>query len=170
MLIVLALFLVLAAAAAIGFFRDRQRQQRTAKALGLDEPGVRVVDCEGPMFRFAVKWEEGVAYAVTDVNAAPIRIPLKDIAGCEYSGGGGRSESVGRAVGRFVVGGAVADAMDGSLRGTALRIYTKDRERCTAEYRLRRSTYLEDFRRFAREVSALVEEIAAGNEAKEASE
>ena len=112
MLIVLVLFLAVAAVAALGFFRDKRRQERTAKALGLDGPGVRVVDCEGPMFRFAVKWDEGVAYAVTDVNASPIRIPLEEIAGCEFTGGGGGSESIGRAVGRFVVGGAVADAMD----------------------------------------------------------
>ena len=155
-----------AAVAAIGFFRDKRRQERTAKALGLDGPNVRVVDCEGPMFRFAVKWDEGVAYAVNDVNASPIRIPLEEIAGCEFTGGGGGSEGIGRAVGRFVVGGAVADAMDGSLRGTSLRIYTKERERSMVEYRLRRSTYLPDFRRFAKEVSALVEEIAADNEAE----
>ena len=166
MLIVLVLFLAVAAVAVIGFFRDKRRQERTAKALGLDGPNVRVVDCEGPMFRFAVKWEEKVAYAVNDVNAPPIRIPLEEIADCEFTGGGGGSEGIGRAVGRFVVGGAVADAMDGSLRGTSLRIYTKERERSMVEYRLRRSTYLPDFRRFAKEVSALVEEIAADNEAE----
>ena len=159
MVIAAALFLALALGAAAGFFLDRRRQEQTAKALGLYEEGVRLVDCEGPMFRFAVKWEEGCAYAVTDVKAAPVRIPLEDIAGCEFSDGGTKAQGVGASVGRFIVGGAVADAMDEGLRGTALRIYRKEPGSRAVEYRLRRSTYLEDFRRFAKEVSALVEEI-----------
>ena len=165
MLIAAVLFLALIAAAAFTVFRDRRRQQRTARALGLDEPGVRVVDCEGPMFRFAVKWDEGNAYAVNDIGQAPIRIPLTEIAGCEFSDGGDRSRGVGASVGRFLVGGAAVDAMDEGLRGTVLRIYRKDPGSRTVEFRLKRSTYLEDFRRFAKEVTALVEEITEANEA-----
>lgn len=156
MKLVLIAFLALAVAAAVSVTLDRQKLRRSAGALGLDAPGVRSVDCQGPMLRFAVKPEEGIAYVINDVNAPPVSIPLADIDGCEYVDYGERRRGLGRAL----AGDLVADRIGGQVPLAVLRIRLKDPERDAAEYRLTRTTYREDFRIFAGKVEKLLAEYA----------
>ena len=156
MRVVLVLILGLGAISAVTVFADKRRLNSSAKALGLDAPGVRVIDCPGPMLRFAVKTEEGSVYVVNDIKASPIRLRLEDIAGCEFADGGNRSLGLGGAL----FGEAAAGVLSGKARGSVLRILMKDPEHRPVEYRLSRSTYQEDFRIFAKEVEALLEEYA----------
>ncbi|MBR3557092.1 MAG: hypothetical protein IKN89_14395 [Oscillospiraceae bacterium] len=135
---------------------DRRKLKQSARALGLDAPGVRAVDCEGLSLRFAVKPEEGAAYVIRDVNASPVRIPLEDLAGCELLDYGERKRTLGRAL----AGEAAADYLSGHSPLAVLRILRRDPALDAVEYRLTRSTYYDDFRIFAKEVKALVEEYA----------
>ena len=155
MKIVLVLILAAFALAAVSVAFDKHRMKQSAKALGLDAPGVRVIDCPGPMFRFAVKPEEGVAWVLCGVKASPVSLPLADIAGCEFVDGGRRPYGLGGAL----VGEAAAAAFN-KTGGSVLRILLKDPDQKTVEYRLDRSSYYEDFRIFARDVEALLEEFA----------
>lgn len=155
MRIVLVLILGAVALAAFSVFNDKRRLAGSAKALGLDAPGVRLIDCPGPMLRFALKPEEGVVYVVNDLKASPVRLRLEDIAGCEFTDGGEKGFGLGSAL----VGEAAASALSGRNGGSVLRILLKDADRRPVEYRLTRSTYQEDFRIFAREVRALLEEF-----------
>ena len=154
MRVVLVLILGVAALAAFGVFNDRRRLRENTRALGLDAPNVRLIDCPGPMLRFALKPEEGEVCVVYDLRAAPVRLRLEDIAGCEFVDGGGKGNGLGGAL----FGEAAASALSGGSGGSVLRILLKDPERKPVEYRLSRSTYQEDFRIFAREVKALLEE------------
>lgn len=156
MKIVLLLVLAAFAFAAVSVAFDKHRMKQSAKALGLDAPGVRVIDCPGPMFRFAVKPEEGIAWVLSGVKASPVSLPLAEIAGCEFIDGGRRPYGIGGTL----VGEAAADALSGRTRGSVLRILRKDPDQKAVEYRLDRSSYYEDFRIFAREVKALLEEFA----------
>ena len=167
MWIILILVAAAVVAAVVGYLADSRKMKANVKALGLDAPDARMIECTGPMFLFAVKWDEGNAYAVNNIKEPPIRIPLSSIVGCDFDDGGQQDEGLGKAVGRFFVGGAVADAMDGKLRGTVLRIVMNDPERPVVEYRLRRATYADDFRRFGMQVRRLVREIAADNGVEE---
>ena len=155
MRIVLVLVLAGVVAAAFSVFKDRRKMKEKARALGLDAPGVRIVDCEGPMLRFAVKPEERTAYLICGVNAAPVTVPLEDIAGCEFIDGGERRSGIGSAL----VGAAAADALSGKTQWSVLRILRKDPEEDAVEYRLTTPTYREDFRIFAKQVSELIEEF-----------
>ena len=156
MKIVLVLILAAFAFAAVSVAFDKHRMKQSTKALGLDAPGVRVIDCPGPMFRFAVKPEEGIAWVLCGVKASPVSLPLADIAGCEFVDGGRRPYGLGGAL----VGEAAAAAFSGKNGGSVLRILPRDPEQKAVEYRLDRSSYYEDFRIFAREVEALLEEFA----------
>ncbi len=156
MRLVLVLLLAAAAAAAVSVFADRRRMKNHARALGLDSPGVRVVDCPGPMLRFAVKPEEGTAWVVNDIKGSPTCIPLEDIAGCEFLEGGSRSAGLAG----MLVGEAAAGALRGQAGGSVLRILRKDPDLPAVEYRLRKPTYQEDFRMFAGEVAKLIGEYA----------
>ena len=156
MKLVIVLILGALAVAAVSVAFDRRRMRERTKALGLDAPNVRVIDCPGPMFRFAVKPEEGIAWVICGVKVPPVSIPLEDIAGCEFLDGGRRPYGLGGAL----VGEAAASALGGKNGGSVLRILRKDPENKPVEYRLDRSTYYEDFRIFAREVKALLEEFA----------
>lgn len=152
------LLLVAAAAlvifAAVSVYSQRRKLRQSARALGLDAPGVRVIDCGALALRFALKPAEGSVYVIRDVNASPIRIPLEDVAGCELLDYGERKRSLGRAL----AGEAVADYLGGNSPLAVLRILRKDPEQDAVEYRLTKSTYYDDFRIFAKEVQALVEE------------
>ena len=81
MKIVLVSILAVVAAAAVSVYADKRKMKQSARSLGLDAPGVRVIDCEGPMFRFAVKPEEGIAWVLSGPGAAPVSIPLEELAG-----------------------------------------------------------------------------------------
>ena len=151
-LLVLIAAAVILAAVSVGF--DRRRMAQSARALGLDAPGVRTADCPGPMFRFAVKPEAGMAYLFFGAKTAPLGIPLADIAGCEFIDGGSRPQGMGG----FLVGEAAADALSGRSRGSVLRILRRSPDSPPAEFRLVKSTYHEDFRIFAREVEKLLAE------------
>ena len=152
------LLLVAAAAlvifAAVSVYSQRRKLRQSARALGLDAPGVRVIDCGALALRFALKPAEGSVYVIRDVNASPIRIPLEDVSGCELLDYGERKRSLGRAL----AGEAVADYLGGNSPLAVLRILRKDPEQDAVEYRLTKSTYYDDFRIFAKEVKALVEE------------
>ena len=152
MRIVLILILAAFALTAVSVAFDRQRMKQCARALGLDAPGVRVIDCMGPMFRFAVKPEERVAWVLSGVNAPPVRVPLGDIAGCELLDYGERKRTLGRAL----AGEAAADYLSGRSPLAVLRILRRDPDRDAVEYRLTKSTYYEDFRIFAAEVEKLL--------------
>ncbi len=154
MKIVLVIILAVVAAAAVSVYADKRKMKQSARSLGLDAPGVRVIDCEGPMFRFAVKPEEGIVWVLSGPGAAPVSIPLEELAGCEFVDGGDKPFDLGTAL----VGSAAASALSGRKGGSVLRILRRDPDRPPAEYRLTRPTYREDFRRFARDVSALIEE------------
>ena len=156
MRIVLILILAAFALTAVSVAFDRQRMKQSARALGLDAPGVRVIDCMGPMFRFAVKPEERVAWMICGGKASPASLPLADIAGCEFIDGGRRSQGIGGAL----MGEAAAVALSGRGQGSVLRILRKDPEGKPVEYHLDRSTYYEDFRIFAKQVEELIEELA----------
>ena len=156
MRIVLILILAAFALTAVSVAFDRQRMKQCARALGLDAPGVRVIDCIGPMFRFAVKPEERVAWVLSGVNAPPVSIPLEDLAGCELLDYGERKRTLGRAL----AGEAAADYLSGRSPLAVLRILRRSPDSPPAEFRLAKSTYYEDFRIFAKEVKALVEEYA----------
>ena len=158
MRIVLILILAAFALTAVSVAFDRQRMKQCARALGLDAPGVRVIDCMGPMFRFAVKPEERVAWVLSGVNAPPVRIPLEDLAGCELLDYGERKRTLGRAL----AGEAAAGALSGRASASVLRILRKDPDAAPAEFRLTKSTYQADFRIFAREVSELIGEYTIG--------
>ena len=73
MKIVLVLILAAFAFAAVSVAFDKHRMKQSTKALGLDGPGVRVIECPGPMFRFAVKPEEGIAWVLCGVKVSPVR-------------------------------------------------------------------------------------------------
>ena len=156
MKIVLVLVAALMVFAAVSVSADRRKLRQSAKALGLDAPGVRVIDCGALALRFALKPEEGCVYVIRDLGASPIRIPLEDVAGCEFLEYGERKRSLGRAL----AGEAVANYMSGHSPLAVLRILRKDPEQDAVEYRLTKSTYYDDFRIFAKEVKALVEEYA----------
>ena len=160
MKIILVFILAVVAAAGVSLFNDSRRMRANSEELGLDALDAQVVDCSGPMLRFAVKWDEGNAYAVNDIRLRPIRIPLGAITGCEFVGGDDRSSGIGQAL----VGGAVMSALEGGRKGSVLRILLSDPDRPQVEFRLTKPSYAEDFRIFAREVSALVDEIKAKNE------
>ena len=154
------LVLVLAAAlvvfAAVSVSSQRRKLRQSARALGLDAPGVRVIDCGALALRFALKPSEGSVYVIRDVNASPICIPLEDVAGCELLDYGERKRSLGRAL----AGEAVADYVGGNSPLAVLRILRRDPASDAVEYRIMKSTYYDDFRIFAKEVKALVEEYA----------
>ena len=154
MRIILVLILAGVVAAAVSVFMDKRKMKEKARALGLDAPDVRVIDCQGPMFRFAVKPEERTAYVISGVNAVPVTIPLEDIAGCEFIDGGDRRFNLGSAL----VGEAAANYLGGAQPLAVLRILRRDPELDAVEYRLTKSTYYEDFRRFAKEVEKLLAE------------
>ena len=156
MWIIIVIVLALIAAAALSLWNDKRKMQANYRELGLDAPGARVVDCAGPMFRFAVKPEEGIAWVVSGLKVPPVSIPLADIAGCEFLDGGRRPYGLGGAL----VGEAAASALGGKNGGSVLRILRKDPDSAPVEYRLDRSTYYEDFRLFAKEVKELIEEFA----------
>ena len=158
MRIVLILILAAFALTAVSVAFDRQRMKQCARALGLDAPGVRVIDCIGPMFRFAVKPEERVAWVLSGVNAPPVRVPLGDIAGCEFLEGGEGRPGIGSAL----VGEAAAGALSVRASASVLRILRKDPDAAPAEFRLTKPTYQADFRIFAREVSELIGEYTIG--------
>ena len=162
MKLVIVLILGALAAAAVSVAFDRRRMRENAKALGLDAPGVRVIDCPGPMFRFAVKPEEGIAWVISGLKVPPVSIPLEDIAGCEFLDGGRRPYGLGGAL----VGEAAASALSGKGQPGVLRILRKDPEQKAVEFRLDRPSYSEDFRIFAKEVSALLEELGHGSSAQ----
>ena len=155
LLLVLAAALVLFAAVKVA--GERRKLRQSARALGLDAPGVRVVDCEALSLRFALKPEDGSVYVIRDVNASPICIPLEDVAGCELLDYGERKRSLGRAL----AGEAVADYMSGHSPLAVLRILRRGPGSDAAEYRLTKSAYLEDFRIFAAEVEKLLAEYTA---------
>ena len=142
--------------AAVSVSSQRRKLRQSALSLGLDAPGVRVIDCGALALRFALKPEEGSIYVIRDIDASPIRIPLEDVAGCELLDYGERKRSLGRAL----AGEAVADYVSGNSPLAVLRILRKSPESDAVEYRLTRSTYYDDFRIFAKEVKALVEEYA----------
>jgi hypothetical protein len=135
---------------------DRRKLRQSARALGLDAPGVRRADCPGLLLCFAVKPEEGVAWVIAGVNAAPVSVPLEDLACCELLDYGERKRRLGRAL----AGEAAANYLGGEKPLAVLRILRRDPELDAVEYRLTKSTYYEDFRIFAKEVQALVEEYA----------
>ena len=93
---------------------------------------------------------------IRDVNASPVQIPLEDLAGCELLDYGERKRSLGR----VLAGEAVADYVSGHSPLAVLRILRRSPDRDPIEYRLTKSTYYDDFRIFAKEVKALVEEYA----------
>ena len=155
MRIILVLILAGVVAAAVSVFMDKRKMKEKARALGLDAPDVRMIDCPGPMFRFAVKPEERTAYVISGVNAAPVSIPLEDIAGCEFIDGGDRRFNLGSAL----MGEAAASALSGKGQPGVLRILRKAPDSAPAEFRLLKATYSEDFRIFAKQVSELIEEF-----------
>ena len=154
MKIVLVLIAAVVVFAAVSVASERRKLRQSAVSLGLDAPGVRVIDCEALSLRFALKPEEGRAYVIRDVNAPPIRIPLEDLAGCELLDYGERKRSLGR----VLAGEAVADYVSGHAPLAVLRILRRDPELDAVEYRLTKSTYYDDFRIFAREVEKLLAE------------
>ena len=162
MRIVLIFIIAVAAAAAFSLYNDSRRMKAISGELGLDAPDARVVDCAGPMFRFAVRPDEGIAYVVNNIRMRPIRIPLSAVTGCEFIDRADRSSGIGQAL----VGGAVMDALEGGSKGSVLRILLDEPDRPSVEYRLSKSTYAEDFRVFAKEVSALIDELTAENDAE----
>ena len=154
MKIVLVLVAALMVFAAVSVSADRRKLRQSAVSLGLDAPGVRVIDCGALALRFALKPAEGSVYVIRDLSASPIRIPLEDVSGCELLDYGERKRSLSRAL----AGEAVADYLGGNSPLAVLRILRKDPEQDAVEYRLTKSTYYDDFRIFAKEVKALVEE------------
>jgi hypothetical protein len=154
MKLLLVVIAALAAFAAAKVAAERRKLRQSAGALGLDAPGVRVIDCENLAIRFAVKPEEGSVYVIHDIDAPPRRIPLEDLAGCELLDFGERKRSLGR----VLAGEAAADHLSGHAPLAVLRILRRGPEPDPIEYRLTKPTYYEDFRIFAKKVSALVEE------------
>ena len=150
--LVLAAALVVFAAASVSSQRRKLRQ--SARALGLDAPGVRVIDCGALALRFALKPSEGKVYVIRDVNASPICIPLEDVSGCEFLDYGERKRSLGRAL----AGEAVADYVGGNSPLAVLRILRRDPASDAVEYRLTKSMYYDDFCIFAAEVEKLLAE------------
>ncbi len=156
MKLILAVIAAVVIYAVISVTGDRRKMAKSARSLGLDAPGVRRADCPGLLLCFAVKPEEGVAWVIAGANAAPVSIPLEDLAGCELLDYGERKRSLGRAL----AGEAAANYLGGEKPLAVLRILRRDPELDAVEYRLAKSTYYEDFRIFAKEVQALVEEYA----------
>lgn len=135
---------------------DRRKLRQSARALGLDAPGVRVVDCEGLSLRFAVKPEEGVVWIVNGPNAQPVSLALEELAGCELLDYGDRKRSLGR----VLAGEAAANYLSGAKPLAVLRILRCGPEPDAVEYRLTKSAYYEDFRSFAGKVGKLLAEYS----------
>ncbi len=154
MKLVLVLIAALLIYAGFTVTADRRRLQQSARALGLDAPGVRVVDCEGLSLRFAVKPEEGVVWIVNGPNAQPVSLALEELAGCELLDYGDRKRSLGR----VLAGEAAANYLSGAKPLAVLRILRRGPEPDAVEYRLAKSTYYDDFRIFAKEVEKLLAE------------
>ncbi len=154
MKLILVLLLAVFVFAAVSVTAERRRLRQSARALGLDGPGVRAAECPGLLMRFAVKPEEGTAWVISGGNAPPVSIPLEDVSGCELLDYGERKRSLSRAL----AGEAVAVYLGGNSPLAVLRILRKDPEQDAVEYRLTKSTYYEDFRIFAKEVEKLLGE------------
>ncbi len=154
MKLVLALAAALVVFSAASVFSERRKLRQSARALGLDAPGVRAAECPGLLMRFAVQPEKGVAWVIAGADAPPVSIPLEELAGCELLDYGDRKRSLGR----LLAGEAAANYLGGAKPLAVLRILRRDPGPDAVEYRLTKPTYYEDFRIFAKEVSALVEE------------